>query len=69
MARIQEAFIKALLKEYQLEKITFSSLVELINQEAKREPSANGIGIFHRDECPFVYCPNPDLCQHNCINT
>jgi len=39
MARIKEAFIKDVLKQHSLEQISFSRMVELINEEAKIEPT------------------------------
>jgi hypothetical protein len=68
MARIKEAFVKEVLKQHSLEQISFGRMVELINEEAERRPTADELGIFNRKECPFQYCPHPELCQEKCCN-
>lgn len=50
MARIKEAFIKGVLKQYSLEQISFSKMVELINEEAENKD----ICIHKQSECPFT---------------
>lgn len=35
---------------------------ETVESEANKEQS-NAAGIYSRDECPFNYCDNPEVCK------
>jgi hypothetical protein len=50
MAKIKVAFMKEVLKLLSLELITFSKMVELINEEAGNKD----ICIHKQSECPFT---------------
>ena len=67
MAKIKEAFMHDVLRQYTKEEISFSRMVELLNEEAERqlrpEKSPN---VFSRPECVYHYCPTPELCKEKC---
>lgn len=50
MARIKVSFMKDVLKRLSLEQISFSKMVELINEEAGNKD----IYIYKQSECPFT---------------
>jgi hypothetical protein len=50
MAKIKVSFLKGVLKQYTLEQITFSKMVELINEEAENKD----VCIHKPSECPFA---------------
>jgi Ca2+-binding EF-hand superfamily protein len=68
MAKLKEAFVRDIMNHFQSEEITFYKMVELLNEEAKREVSADEAGLFSRHDCVFQYCPHPELCKDKCIN-
>jgi hypothetical protein len=51
VARIKEAFVKEVLRRHNLEHISFSRMVELINEEAERRPTAE-LTIVPYQKCP-----------------
>lgn len=66
MAKIKEAFIKEVLKQHTLGDISFSRMVEMINEEAERKLTATECNVFNRTECVFQYCPHPEECSKKC---
>lgn len=50
MAKIKVAFMKEVLKQLSLEQISFSRMVELINEEAENKD----VCIHKQSECPFT---------------
>ena len=50
MAKIKVAFMKEVLKQYSLEQISFSRMVELINEEAENKD----VCIHKQSKCPFT---------------
>lgn len=60
MARIREAFMKDVFKQYTLEEISFSKMVELLNTEARRKEVTNCV---HKEAVmdyvdQKMWCPN-----------
>ena len=58
---IYEKSIEEILNEAREVNKNYSEIPE----SEKLKPQVN---IFSREECIFNYCPNPNVCQNNCIN-
>ena len=63
MTKIKEAFVKEVMRQYVNEQISFSRMVEMLNEEANRDITAQEAGVFSQQECPFQYCPTPEICK------
>lgn len=68
MADLKIDFVRDLLQRFNNKEMSIGKVVELLNEEAKREVTAEEAGIFYRKECCFKYCPSPELCQEKCIS-
>ena len=69
MAQIKIDFFREIYNKINSKEITLLKGVELVNEEVKRQPTADELGIFNRKECVFKFCPNEHLCQEKCINS
>jgi len=66
MAKIKEAFVKSAMSGLSRGDISFSRMVEMLNEEAERKLTADEAGVFSRPECMFQYCPHPEECSKKC---
>ena len=67
MAKLKEAFVKDVMQQQSDGHISFSRMVEMLNEEAKRELTAEEAGLFARPECVYKYCPSPEQCKDKCV--
>ena len=64
MARLTVAFVRDVINQQLTESISFSRMVEIMNEECDRKEGS----VFTRHECIFNYCPHPELCKDECKN-
>ena len=61
MARITVSFFRKAFHDFDKGKITMSRLVEMLNEEADRQPEPNQ--IYSHEKCVWEYCPHPNICK------
>jgi hypothetical protein len=68
MAKLTVAFVRGVMNQQLAGGISFSRMVELMNEECERKEELKTTSVFTRHECIFNYCPNPELCKDTCQN-
>jgi hypothetical protein len=68
MAKLTVAFVRDIMNQQLAGGISFSRMVELMNEEHKRSEELKSSNVFTRHECIFNYCPNPESCKVECQN-